>query len=156
MSLAALTRPELILPDLAAADRAGVLRALSRALAADTADTAGGAAADPAALYARLTEREELGSTAVGSGVAIPHCKLPGLGREVVAVAVSPEGVDFGAADGKPVKVFFLVVSPPCSPAEHLRVLAAISRWVKADGNVGRLLAAHGREAIYRLLGEES
>jgi mannitol/fructose-specific phosphotransferase system IIA component (Ntr-type) len=73
----------------------------------------------------------------------------------VVAVAVSPRGVDFGAADGRPVCVFFLVVSPPGSPAEHLRVLAAISRWVKADGNVGRLLAAPDREAIYRLLGQE-
>lgn len=152
MSLASLTRPELILPDLAASDRAGVLRALAGVVAADTAD---GLASDPEALYARLAEREELGSTAVGSGVAIPHCKLPGLPREVVAVAVSRRGVDFGAADGRPVQVFFLVVSPPASPAEHLRVLAAISRWVKADGHVGRLLAAGGREDIYRLLGEE-
>jgi len=149
MSLASLTRPELILPDLAAGDRAGVLRALAGAVAAD------GLGVDPATLYARLAEREELGSTAVGAGVAIPHCKLPGLAREVVAVAVSPRGIDFGAADGRPVRVFFLVVSPPGSPAEHLRVLAAISRWVKADGNVGRLLAAPGREAIYRLLGQE-
>jgi PTS system nitrogen regulatory IIA component len=155
MSLASLTRPELILPDLEASDRAGVLRALAGALAADTADTADGVASDPEALYARLADREELGSTAVGSGVAIPHCKLPGLPREVVAVAVSRRGVDFGAADGRPVQVFFLVVSPPASPAEHLRVLAAISRWVKADGHVGRLLAAGGREDIYRLLGEE-
>src|SRR5947209_4253978 len=102
MSLASLTRPELILPDLAAGDRGGVLRALAGAVAAD------GPVADPEALYARLAEREELGSTAVGAGVAIPHCKLPGLSREVVAVAVSPRGVDFGAADGRPVRVFFL------------------------------------------------
>jgi nitrogen PTS system EIIA component len=152
MSLASLTRPELILPDLAAGDRAGVLHALAGVVAADTAD---GPAPDAGALYARLAEREELGSTAVGGGVAIPHCKLPGVRREVVAVAVSPRGVDFGAADGEPVRLFFLVVSPPGSPAEHLRVLAAISRWVKSDGNVGRLLAAHDRDAIYGLLGQE-
>jgi PTS system nitrogen regulatory IIA component len=149
MSLAALTRPELILPDVATGDRAGVLRALAGAI------SAGGLVADPEALYGRLAEREELGSTAVGGGVAIPHCKLPGLAREVLAVAVSPQGIDFGAVDGELVKVFFLVVSPVGSPAEHLRVLAAISRWVKADGNVGRILAAPGREAIYRLLGQE-
>src|SRR5436305_1166944 len=148
MSLASLTRPELILPDLAATDRAGALRALAAAAAEQ------GLVADPAALYGRLAEREELGSTGIGGGVAIPHCKVPGLGREVVAVAVCEAGVDFGAVDGKPVRVLFLVVSPPGSPAEHLRVLAAISRWVKADGNVGRILAAPDRQAIYRLLGE--
>ena len=149
MSLAALTRPELILPDLTATDRAGVLGALAAAAAAH------GLVAAPEALFAKLAEREQLGSTGIGGGVAIPHCKLAGLRGEVVAVAVVPRGVDFGAVDGKPVRVFFLVVSPAGSPAEHLRMLAAISRWVKADGNVGKLLAAPGREAIYRLLEHE-
>jgi len=148
-SLASLARPELILPGLAAADRAGVLRALAAAAAAH------GLVADAETLHGKLAERELLGSTAIGGGVAIPHCKLAGLAREVVAVAVARQGVDFGAADGEPVRLFFLVVSPVGSPAEHLRVLAAISRWVRTGAHVERILAAPDGPAIERLLGED-
>jgi mannitol/fructose-specific phosphotransferase system IIA component (Ntr-type) len=88
--------------------------------------------------------------------VAIPHCKLKGLARGVVAVGLVPAGVDFGAVDGQPVKVFFLVVSPAESPAEHLQILAAISRWIRADQHAdqhaGRLLALHDPAAVYDLL----
>jgi PTS system nitrogen regulatory IIA component len=66
-----------------------------------------------------------------------------------------PEGVEFGAADGLPVKVFFLVVSPGGSPAQHLRVLAAISRWIKADGHAGRLIGLHDAARVYDLLRDE-
>ena len=149
MGLGALTRPDLIFPDLPATDSQGVLRALAGRVAAQ------GLVKNGEELFQQLWEREQLGSTGIGQGVAIPHCKLKGLARGVVAVGLVPAGVDFGAVDGQPVKVFFLVVSPAESPAEHLQILAAISRWIRADGHAGKLLALHDPAAVYDLLRDE-
>ena len=149
MELGALTRPDLIFPSLPATDAQGVLRALAGRVAAQ------GLVGDGEELLQKLWEREQLGSTGIGQGVAIPHCKLQGLSRGVEAVGLVPEGVDFGAVDGRPVKVFFLVVSPAESPAEHLQILAAISRWIKADDHAGRLLALGDPAAVYDLLRNE-
>ncbi|HEX3552697.1 MAG TPA: PTS sugar transporter subunit IIA [Thermoanaerobaculia bacterium] len=149
MRLGSLTRPELIFPDLPATDRAGVLHALAERIAGR------GAVPNAVDLYQKLLEREQLGSTGIGAGIAIPHCKLPGLQRGVVAIGLMPQGVDFGAVDGQPVNVFFLVVSPSDSPAEHLQVLAAISRWVKADRHAERVLGLHDADAVYDFLQEE-
>ena len=149
MGLGALTRPELIFPDLPATDRPGVLRALAELVARQ------GLVGSGEELFQKLWEREQLGSTGIGQGVAIPHCKLNGLRQSLVAVGLVPEGVEFGAVDGQPVKVFFLVVSPGGSPAQHLRVLAAISRWIKADGHAGRLLGLHDAARVYDLLRDE-
>jgi PTS system nitrogen regulatory IIA component len=150
MDLAALTRPELIFPDLAATDREEVLRELADRVAA------AGAVRDAADLLGRLREREQLGSTAIGGGVAIPHCKLgtSAAGRGVLAVGIARAGVPFGAADGKPVRLFFLVVSPSDAPADHLQTLAAISRWVKADRHVEQVLELDRPEAIFEVLRE--
>ncbi len=149
MGLGALTRPDLIFPDLPATDSQGVLRALAGRVAAQ------GLIRNGDELFRQLWEREQLGSTGIGQGVAIPHCKLKGLARGVVAVGLAPGGVDFGAADGQPVKVFFLVVSPADSPAEHLQILAAISRWIRADRHAGELLALRDPGAVYDLLRDE-
>lgn len=149
MELGALTRPELIFPDLPATDPAGVLRALAERVARH------GLVPSGEELFQRLWEREQLGSTGIGQGVAIPHCKLKGLKSGVVAVGMVLAGIDFGAVDGQPVKVFFLVVSPAESPAIHLQVLAAISRWIRADQHAGRLLALHDPAQVYDLLRDE-
>jgi PTS system nitrogen regulatory IIA component len=150
MRLGSLTRPELIFLGLPAGDRSVVLRAFAEQIAAH------GLVADPEELHRKLLEREQLGSTGIGSGVAIPHCKLKGLSHGVVALAVLDHGVDFGAADGQPVRLLFLVVSPSEAPAEHLQILAAISRWLKADRHVEKILGLRDREAIFQLLREES
>ncbi|HEY9422578.1 MAG TPA: PTS sugar transporter subunit IIA [Thermoanaerobaculia bacterium] len=149
MRLGSLTRPELIFPDLPATDRSQVLRAFADRIAQ------GGLVQDAGELYQKLWEREQLGSTGVGSGIAIPHCKLKGLARGVVAVGIVPEGVDFEAVDGQPVKVFFLVVSPSESPAEHLQVLAAISRWVKSDRHAEKILVLREPQEVYDFLRRE-
>lgn len=152
MGLGSLTRPELILSGLTAKDPSEVLRVF-----ADRIVEAGaiGNTREPDELFRRLREREQLSSTGIGSGVAIPHCKMPGLKQAVVAVGLAPQGIEFGAADGQPVRVFFLVVSPEVSPAEHLRVLAAISRWVKTGHHADRLLEIGDPQAVYRFLEEE-
>jgi PTS system nitrogen regulatory IIA component len=147
--LGSLIRPELIFPDLPAADRPEVLRAFADRIAGQ------GLVASGAGLFQRLWEREQLGSTGIGAGIAIPHCKLPGLTHGIVAVGLVPGGVDFGAADGQPVKVLFLVVSPDGAPAEHLQILAAISRWVRADRHAERVLALRQPGEVYDLLRDE-
>jgi mannitol/fructose-specific phosphotransferase system IIA component (Ntr-type) len=74
----------------------------------------------------------------------------------VVAVGLAPKGVEFGAVDHQPVRLFFVVVSPSRSPAEHLQSLAAISRWVKADGRVERLLGLRDPGEVLELLREKA
>jgi PTS system nitrogen regulatory IIA component len=143
-----LTRPELIFPNLRAADSAGVLRELAAHAAA------AGAAADGDGLFRALLEREQLGSTGLGHGVAIPHCKLKGLDHGIVALGLARPGVDFGAPDGKPVSVFFLVLSPDDNPAEHLQTLARVSRWVREDRHVQTLAGLSDREAVHDYLKE--
>jgi len=148
--LAEITRPELVFPDLQGSDSATVLKTLSDRVAPYLPK----AGADD--LYRKLQEREELGSTGIGSGVAIPHCKMEGLQRALLAVAVVRQGIDFHAVDEEPVRVFFLLVSPEKTPAVHLQVLAAISRWLKSDRHVERLLGSSSPEKIYQLLEETS
>lgn len=149
MRLGALIRPDLLFPDLQATDRAQVLRALAGRVAER------GLVADGDALFEKLWEREQLGTTAVGGGIAIPHCKVDSLYSGAVALGRVEEGVDFGAADGLPVRLFFLVISPSQSPAEHLQILAAISRWIRGDGRVQALLEQPDAQALYAYLQRE-
>jgi PTS system nitrogen regulatory IIA component len=141
-SLESLTSSELIFPDLQATDGPSVLRELAEKIASASP------VREAETLFQRLWERELLGTTAIGNGVAIPHCKLNELPRVLVAIGTSREGVDFGAADGKPIRLFFLVASPSRSPAEHLQSLAAISKWVKGSGQVDRIAEMHDPAAI--------
>jgi PTS system nitrogen regulatory IIA component len=129
-------RPDLVFPELVARDRSTAIAELARGIAGALPKVEAGA------LARGFAEREALGSTALGRGLAVPHCKVAGLSRAYVAVGVSPQGVDFGAPDGAPVRVFFAVISPAETPAAHLRLLAAISRWAKIPGRLDRLSMA--------------
>lgn len=150
MKLKSLTGPELIFPDLEGRQATAVLLELSMRLSeADVVPS-------PEWLYEKLREREELGSTGIGKGVAIPHCKCKGIERVIIAIGTSRQGIDFGAPDEEPVRLFFVVLSPEKEPAAHLQSLAAISRWVKADEHVERILEAETPTAILDLLAEES
>jgi PTS system nitrogen regulatory IIA component len=142
LNLRQLVDPSLVFTDLAAGDRDSVLRELADRLQAR------GAIRSADDLYGKLLERERLGSTAIGKGVAIPHCKLPQLERVVVAVAVVPNGVAIEAPDGEPVTLFFLVASPEGAPAEHLQCLAAISKWLKDERNLERIRQARTSDEV--------
>jgi nitrogen PTS system EIIA component len=147
--LGELIRPDLIFPDLPAGDRTEVLRAFAGRLAER------GLVSDAGVLFDKLWEREQLGSTAIGGGIAIPHCKVERLKSGVVSLGRVLQGVDFGAADGQPVRLFFLVISPSQSPAEHLQILAAISRWIKGGSRVEALLEQPDADALFEFLQRE-
>lgn len=146
MQLDNLVAPDLIFPELPAFDVSSVLRAFSDRVIAT------GRLSDSETLYQALWEREQLASTGIGHSVAVPHCKLEGLDEVLLAVGYVSKGVEFGAVDGAPVKLFFLVVSPSSKPAAHLQCLAAISKWVQKSGKVDTLLETTDPEAIYDLL----
>ncbi len=102
-----------------------------------------------------LMERERLGSTGIGDGVAIPHGKIPGLNSLIAAFGRSSRGVEFESLDGKPAHLFFLLVAPEDSAGAHLKALARISRLFK-DGQFRKvLMGAKGVDDIYEALLEE-
>jgi PTS system nitrogen regulatory IIA component len=125
-----------IFPDVAGTTRDEALAEMSAALAET------GAVSDGADLARRLVERERMGSTGLGGGLAIPHCKLREIDDVVLAVGVSRRGIDFGAADGQPVRLVFLVLSPAGAPALHLQALARISRVMRVPGVLERVSEA--------------
>jgi PTS system nitrogen regulatory IIA component len=102
-----------------------------------------------------LWERERLGSTAIGDGIAIPHGKLPSLKGVIGTFARHPAGVDFDSLDGGPTHLFFLLVAPEDSVGQHLKALARVSRLLKDKAFRERLLAADGRAALYDLIRQE-
>ncbi len=128
----------------------GVIREMARALV----DAGKVAAADEESIIKAILKREDLGSTGIGRGVAVPHTKHPGVTRLVGTVAVSPDGIDFESLDGEPVQLFFLLVSPPDRPGDHLRALESISRQLRDDTFCKLLKAAKEPVAIQQLLEE--
>jgi PTS system fructose-specific IIA component/PTS system nitrogen regulatory IIA component len=120
---------EAIIADLAAVDKEGAIREIVKSL-----ETAG--KIDPAeteSIVKAIMKREELGSTGIGRGVAVPHTKHPSVDRLLATVAVSRQGVDFASLDGETVQLFFLLISPPDRPGDHLRALENISRQLRGD-----------------------
>lgn len=102
-----------------------------------------------------LQERERLGSTGIGEGVAIPHGKLKDLDRLLISFGRSRRGVDFDSMDGKPAHLFFLLIAPEESVGVHLKTLARISKLLKNPAVRRRLLDAAGSEELYRIISEE-
>ena len=136
--------------DLVSDDKETVIRELVAALA--------GAGAikndDVEGIFAAIMKREELGSTGIGRGVAVPHTKHPSVDRLVGTVGVSSEGIDFNSLDGDKVKLFFLLISPPDRPGDHLRALENISRQLRDDTFCRFLKQAKTVEDIQHLLEE--
>ena len=136
--------------DLSALDKPGAIRelveGLSQAGSIKPADVDG--------IVAAIMKREELGSTGIGRGVAVPHTKHASVDRLVGTVGVSSEGVDFNSLDGDKVQLFFLLVSPPDRPGDHLRALENISRQLRDDTFCRFLKQAKTAQDIKQLLEE--
>ncbi|HOB12706.1 MAG TPA: PTS sugar transporter subunit IIA [Novosphingobium sp.] len=107
---------------------------------------------DPVTVLERIEEREKLGSTGFGRGVAIPHARIPGLSRPVGVFLRLATPVGFDAADGMPVDMVFGLLSPEAAGAAHLHALAAISRLMRDEAMHDALAEAPGAEAIFGLL----
>src|SRR5438270_10317031 len=107
---------------------------------------------EQAIVLASVTEREQLGSTGFGQGVAIPHGKIEGLSRIYGLFARLAEPVDYKAIDGRPVDLVFLLLSPPDAGAEHLKALAAISRVTRHAATLAKMRGARSRDALAAVL----
>ncbi|CAN5564133.1 PTS IIA-like nitrogen regulatory protein PtsN [soil metagenome] len=106
----------------------------------------------PEAVTECLTERERLGATGFGGGVATPHGKLAGLDRVVGVFARLPQPIDFHAVDDVAVDIVFMLLSPPDAGAEHLKALARVSRLLRDRSVVAKLRGAGSRDALFALL----
>ena len=110
---------------------------------------------DSEKVIASLLEREKLGSTGIGQGVAIPHGKSESVSGLVAALGISKAGVNFEALDGEPVHLVFLLVAPPDSSGSHLKALARISRLLKDKFFRQALKEAKSTEEIQKIIEEE-
>jgi PTS system fructose-specific IIA component/PTS system nitrogen regulatory IIA component len=150
MKFADFVSPETIRARLTATDKEGAIREMVQALL-----EAGRIQADEMeSIIKAILKREELGSTGIGRGVAVPHTKHPSVDRLVGTVAVSSQGVDFASLDGETVQLFFLLISPPDCPGDHLRALENISRQLRDDTFCRFLKQAKSAEEIQQLLDE--
>jgi PTS system nitrogen regulatory IIA component len=103
-------------------------------------------------IFDTILQRERLGSTGVGHGVAIPHGKLPGLERLVGVFARLARPVDFNCVDDQPVDLVFLLLAPEGAGADHLKALARIARVLRESGVAQRLRAAENADELYSIL----
>jgi PTS system nitrogen regulatory IIA component len=149
MKILDILAPDAVLPEMRAASKVEALTELADVVARLHPKI------DRAALVAVLREREELGSTAIGEGIAIPHGKLAGVGEVLAAFGRSPRGIDFDSLDGGPTRLFFLLVAPEDSAGIHLKALARVSRLLKDAGFRDRLIASDTRESIFATIKDE-
>ena len=149
MKIVDFVRPELIVADLAAHDKAEVIRELAAHLAAHVSGV------DREGLARVLLERERLASTAIGEGVAIPHGKLDAVGKLVACVGRATAGVDFDSMDGRPTHLFFVLVAPENSTGVHLKALARISRLFKDPEFRTRLMQSKDAAEMFRVISDE-
>ena len=136
--------------EIAADDKPGVIQELVASLASSGAIHP----EDAPGIVAAIMKREELGSTGIGRGIAVPHTKHPSVKKLVGAVGVSEKGVEFESLDGERVYLFFLLISPPDLPVEHLRALENISRQLRDDMFCKFLKSARSVEEIQTVLRE--
>ena len=135
-----------IIPDLKAKDKKGVLEELAEAVITHDPDL------DKCSLVRVLLERERLGSTGIGDGVAIPHGKFHGISHPIISFGRSRSGLDFDSMDGEPVFLFFLLVAPENSASIHLKALAKIARILKNVSFRRELLEVPTRKEIYQTI----
>jgi PTS system nitrogen regulatory IIA component len=143
--IADLVMPRGVIAQLRAPTKRQVLQELARRAAAVTG------IADKR-IFDALAERERLGTTGIGAGIAIPHCRLPELGRLHGMFARLERPVPFDAIDDQPVDLVFLLLAPAGADAEHLKALARVSRLLRDRATCEKLRGANSADALYALL----
>jgi len=140
---------ERVIPDLQGADKPSILKELSSALVKPCQVTS------VEELLQVLLEREKLGSTGIGEGIAIPHGRLKKLRGFFICFGRSLKGVDFDSIDGKPSQLFFLVMAPENSAVENLKLLSRIVTLLKESSFKKRLMDAHSQKELFQVLSAE-
>ncbi|HEU4383129.1 MAG TPA: PTS sugar transporter subunit IIA [Anaeromyxobacteraceae bacterium] len=148
MKLVDFLRPEAVIAELSGDGPPAVLAQLARPVAQVFR-------LEERRLVEVLLEREKLGSTGVGEGVAIPHAKVPGLPALAASLGRSLQGVDFKAIDGRPTRLFLALFAPESAAGSHLQALARVSRIFKSASFREALLAAPDAAAMWRLVQQE-
>ena len=149
MHITEIFRIEDIIEDLKAKTKRGVLAELSEIF------TLGPNKVDSKLMVDVLMEREKLGSTGIGDGIAIPHGKLKGMDTLLLSFGRSREGIDFESIDSKPVHLFFLLMAPESSTGQHLKALAKISRMLKDERFRSELMSARSAEGLFKAIAEK-
>lgn len=149
MKIVDLIKRDMVVPALQATDKRGILEELAAYMSSHHTRI------DRESLAKVLIEREQLASTAIGEGVAIPHGKLGAVGEIVACLGRAPAGVEFDSMDGQPTYLFFVLVAPESSTGAHLKALARISRVFKDPEFRRRLLAAPDAETMYHVVADE-
>lgn len=147
MDLGDLLRPEGVFASLRVKNKKQALRELANRAVQITG-------LDERQIFDTLLQRERLGSTAVGRGIAIPHARMIGLDRIATVFAQLDEPIDFEAPDGEPVDLVFVLLAPEQAGADHLKALARISRVLRDPLTLEKLRAARDRDALYAVLTE--
>jgi PTS system nitrogen regulatory IIA component len=148
MKIVEFLRADAVIANLSGPTGPAVLAELCRPIAASQR-------VDAQRLVDTLLDREKLGSTGIGEGVAIPHGKVPGLPALVASFGRSSAGVDFRAIDGRPTHLFFTLFAPENSAGAHLKALARISRIFKNASFRDAILKAASADEVYRLIEAE-
>ena len=149
MEIADLLRPEGVFASLKSSSKKQVLQDLSQR----AADLTG---IDERTIFETLLERERLGTTGVGNGVAIPHVRLGGLDRVQGLFARLERPIDFDAVDDQPVDLIFLLLAPESAGADHLKALARVSRLLRDERVCDKLRGSDTAEALYALLTDDA
>lgn len=150
MKLTEFVVPEAIIPDLKADSKESAIRQMVGSLKS----TGKISESDEEAIVSAILKREELGSTGIGRGVAVPHTKHPSVESIISTVALCHDGLDFESLDGEDVFILFLLISPPDRPGDHLRGLETITRYLKKDDFSSFLKQATTPEQVMDLLQE--
>ncbi len=142
--------PDAILPDLQVTNKEAAIRAMVEGLK----NSGSIKPEDEEDIVVAIVKREELGSTGIGNGVAVPHTKHPSVDHLIATVALAKDGVDFASLDGEAVYILFLLVSPPDRPGDHLRGLENISRHLRNQNFCSFLKQAKTKDEVIELLQE--
>jgi len=149
MHLTDILRPEMVWTDLRANTKTEIIRELAHLMAENDRSL------DESVISEVLMERERLGSTGIQDGIAIPHGKVPGLEKIVIACGRSAGGIDFDAHDQKPTHLFFVLLAPEFAAGQHLKALARLSRLLKESSFREKLMASGNSKDFFDNIVEE-
>ncbi len=148
MAIADMLRIEIIKAPLESTEKNDIIRELLSLLHND------GLISDADAAFAAVRKREDMGSTGLGEGIAVPHAKTNLVSKLTLALGVSPDGVDFESLDGQPTKVFFLLLAPPDQPGPHVEALTEVAKISQSSSFMRLLCAARTPQEVLDLFQE--